>query len=877
VKTIGKERAWKLSALLIAFGAALLFIPHNPYPAERATGDELRESENGTPGIERYLFARRYNSRIPISAGLHAALARKADQLRALSMQKATLSTAWKCIGPDNIAGRVLCVKYHPTNPNLVFCGSASGGLWKSINGGATWTPSSDALPTLAVSCIVFDKADPQIMYIGTGEGSVNADRVCGDGVYKSTDGGASWTNITKGLIPDYDLCVNWIEQHPDAPDILFIATTYSDTSGAIFRSTDRGRVWEKVLSGPARKVSVDPFHPNRVLAAAGYAAGTVFAGGMYLSQSDGAPGSFTRVTSNLPRGDSIGNVSFEFSPAKDGAVIAIMSTGLWLLDYSAPTKDLLGVFRSADGGVHWEKIALNNDDPMLTIFRGQGWYDLYIRCHPKQPGLVFAGGVDNWVSTDFGTSWQQFSDWMNGTLGTWGDQHGLDFSPADPDILLICSDGGVFRTIGAWSKLNGFDELGAGLVTMQFYAMDYYRNNPLYIIGGTQDRGTDGTCIGVMPWQSLSGGDGGCVVFDHTDSNVVFIEMPCGYIMKSMDGGSGYAAACNGLNYLQYYGYQSAFVTPFVMHPSKHDVLFVGANMIYRTDDGATNWHPISVDLTGAYGMQYQFQAIATCQSNPDYLYAVTGAHPRVFRSRNAMANGIAKWDSVSSGLPGLFLCSVAVHPNDGETAYVGTSAFDPRSGVYKTTNGGAAWIFMPGATPATSLPNIPVNVLTIWEKNPEVVFAGTDIGVYVTTDGGANWRPYGTGMPNVVINDIKITPNGILYAASHGRGMWMSDVVLSNEGIPPVLPERPLLGVNYPNPFSSSTVIPFSLPRAGRISLHLFDAQGRIVRTLLDGELPAGDHACKLTGDGLRSGVYFCTIRCGTRSETRKLAFMR
>ncbi len=871
---INKAHFLHAGVLLAVAGALLLFPPiHVP----RQGGERFEnEGESEAPGIDHYLFPRRYNSSVSISAGLDVALAQKSSQLRALALRKAALTTSWKCIGPDNMAGRVICVKYHPTNPNVVFCGSAAGGLWKSIDGGASWAQTANDLPTLAVSCIAFDKSDPNVMYIGTGEGAANFDRVYGDGVYKSTDGGSSWTNIMKNVVPNVDLCINWIEQNPSQPDILYVAAAYGVDDGGVFRSTDRGNTWQKTLSGAARKVMVDPFFSNRVLAGIAYYKGSLQLNGLYVSENYGAPNSYMKLTDNLPTGDSIGNLSFDFSPARSGAVIAMLTISYQPTWKVIPVNDLRGIYQSSDGGAHWVKIDQSSTPEVYSMLNGQGWYNLYIRCNPTKPGVVFAGGLDNWMSTDFGSTWTQISLWYAGIQGSWADQHGMDFSPADPNTMLICSDGGIFGTTFSASGNYVFQEMGTGLVTMQFYAMDYAKDHSSFVAGGTQDRGTNGGYQSATQWYPLYGGDGGYTVFDYADSLTIYAETQFGGVYKSVDQGISFYPAYDGFEFTRDSASLFAFIPPYIMHPTDHNTLFMGANVIYCTTDAATLWRPISGDLTGEIGNHFQMQALALCKSKPDYIYGVTGAHPRVFRTRNASApNPI--WDSVTTGLPGLYLASVAVHPVDGEIVYVGTSAFDPRSGVYKSTNGGSQWTFMHGSTAATTLPNIPVNALAILEKNPEVVFAGTDIGVYVSTNGGGDWLPYGTNLPNVVVNDIKITPDGILYAATHGRGMWMTDLVLATNGVPSAVPEQPLLGRNYPNPVSVSTTIPFTLPNEDHLTLRLFDSGGKLVKTLLDGELPAGAHSYKLNAAGLRPGVYFYTIRCGSRSESRKLAVLR
>ncbi|MBE0644226.1 MAG: T9SS type A sorting domain-containing protein [Bacteroidetes bacterium] len=848
--------------------------------AERRA-DVLAGRSSDQPNQDWYFVPRIFNSTKRISEGLREATTYRELQVNRLAMRKQTFANAWSFVGPNTIAGRVLVVKFHPTNGSIAYAGSASGGVFKSTDGGSTWTAKSDHLPSLAIGHLAIDPVDPNIIYIGTGEGSNNWDAVNGDGIYKSTDGGETWTNVMKDVIKDLDLAVNFIAIHPDDRNLIFAATTYGSGTGALMRSTDGGVEWKAVLNGPARTVVIDKAKPDRILVGFGYYNGRS-SNGIYISDQRGERFTFNKVRDYLPASDSIGRVAMDLSPSVPGTIFCAMQRA----PKFAPTEnqDFLGIFKSTDFGDSWVKLASSGQSNMREALRSQGDYNLYIRCHPTDSNVVFFGGINSWRSTDGGNSFRQATT-QSGLAGAWVDMHDADFSPQNPDIMLLASDGGVFRTTDCRKSTMAMDEVGTGLATMQFYSINYDRQTPTRVMGGTQDRRNNIGDAATMNWTQLVnwGGDGGWVAFDYTDPKIFYVAYQYGRLGKTTNGGTSFTSIQKGLvlrdandNYL------FSFVTPFIMHPTDGQILFVGGNKVYRTNNGGTAWLPISDDLTGSGSSLSQFQHLAVCKTNPDVLYGVTGYSSIAYRTTNALAaESSVTWTRIDAGLPNLFLGEVAVHPTNGDIAYVGTAGFSPSSGVYKTTDGGSSWTFMKGATPETSLPDIPVGAIAIWEKNPQVLFVGTDIGVYVSIDAGENWLPFSEGLPNVVIDDLKITEGDVLYAGTHGRGMWRTSAIVST--VEDAERRKPIvfaLGQNYPNPVghrgnaaAQASTVPFTIEKAGQVAIRLYDAQGRLLRTVLDEYREAGSHEVQVSADGMRPGAYFYELRSGAKREVRKM----
>ncbi|MBR9975206.1 MAG: T9SS type A sorting domain-containing protein [Bacteroidetes bacterium] len=890
------RRLLPVSAFLIAALTAAVFFHVIPADDSGADGFLLRSAQYETkaqlraerradiesgrssdkPALDYYMIPRTYKATKRISEGLRDAVSARKRNLETLSFQKKTLANTWTFIGPNNIAGRVRIVRYHPTDASIVFAGSASGGLFKSTDGGTSWTPKTDHLPTLAVGSLAFDPVDPNVMYMGTGEGSNNWDAVNGDGVYKSTDQGETWTNVMEGVIKDLDLAVNDIVVHPQDRNLIFAATTYGGGSGALMRSTDGGVDWNAALNGPARSVLIDRVNPDRIIVGFGYYNGRS-SNGIYLSDERGERFSFRKVTETMPASDSIGRIVMDASLVVPGTIIA----GMQRAPKHAPTErqDFLGIFKSTDSGTSWVKLRSSTQSNMREVLRAQGDYNLHIRFHPTDSNVVFFGGINGWRSTDGGNSFRQVTT-QSGLAGAWVDHHSVDFSPVNPDVMLLSSDGGVFRTNDCRRSTMSMDETGTGLATMQFYAMNYDRKTPTRVAGGTQDRRNNIGDASSPQWRQLInwGGDGGYVAFDYEDENVFYVAYQYGRLGKTTNGGNSFFAIQEGLELRDGNdNYMFSFVTPFIMHPTARNTLFVGGNKIYRTTNSGTTWIAISDNLTGSGNSLSQFQNLAFCKTNPGVLYGVTGYSSLAYRSTNAMASpGDVTWSRIDAGIPNVYLGDVAVHPVNIDVAYVGTATFSPSSGIYKTTDGGSSWTFMKGATPETSLPDVPIGAIAIWDKNPEVVFAGTDIGVYVSNDGGANWIPFGEGLPTVVIDDLKITEDDVLYAATHGRGMWMTSAILSTKD--EAESRRPVifhLGQTYPNPVAAArqTVVPFTLEKAGHVTVRVYDAQGRLLRTVLDEHREAGTQQATISAAGLRPGPYFYELRSGSTREVRKM----
>jgi photosystem II stability/assembly factor-like uncharacterized protein len=835
---------------------------------------ETIKVRNNDPGVDWFIIRRTLNSDTPISIGLDAARKQLDMQEASMALHKTGFVNQWSNIGPFNIAGRSRVVVFDPSDANILYTGAAAGGVWKSTDAGNTWVAKTDHFTTLAVGDIAIDKNNPNIVFAGTGEGSNNWDRVYGDGLYRSSDAGETWTNIMESREVENDECINSIALHPESSDTIYCALRGGNSG--ILKTTDAGASWVQVQGGVGREVIVDPHKPEIVYVAIAHSNGSGN-NGIWISDSNGVRGSFKRADSLLPVGDSIGNISIDVSPSKPGYLVAVISKGYLInrtSDGYVDSRDFLGVFTSTDYGQSWSRAAASEDSKLSRFMRGQADYNLYARFHPTDHNIIFMGGIHNWRSTDFGASFKQVSNYH-----TWVDLHSADFSPANPDVMAVASDGGVYITQDCQQEEIQWSEKATGLATMQFYGMDFDPQNTSRVAGGTQDRRNNMLDLGDVDWTHLSyGGDGGYVAFDAEDSDIFYVSSQYGNFARTKDGGVTFKRLTGGLEGANKKNF--GFVTPFIMHPEDSKTLFLGGQKMFRLE--GDTWVAISESLTKDSTSFKAFQDLAICKNNPDVLWGVTGNKKRVFRTLNCMDEpDQVQWEMVNGvqkRVPGLFLSAVAVHPDSGDVAYVGTLEFQVRSGVYKTTDGGVSWMHMKGSTPETTLPSVPIGAINVYEPDPNIVFAGTDVGVYISRNGGWDWLPFNNGLPRVVVDDLKITADGILYAATHGRGMWMTDISLvSVEGIDEAMPSNMQLGQNYPNPFNPSTTIPYTVNERSNVTLEVFDSHGALVNKLVDRTVDPGSYTASFDARAYPSGSYFYRLTIGADRITKKMLLMK
>lgn len=771
---------------------------------------------------------------IPAGSRWNAYIEQQKLSERARQNQGLNPTAVWTSLGPVNIAGRCTPIAIDPLDHNHLLVGSASGGLWTSADAGASWEPVDDNLPTLAVGAILFDENDPNIVYIGTGEGNFSADAVFGVGVLRSTDGGLTWSPYGTGL--DWQIgdgkCVEKLAMDPSTGAII------AATTAGIYRLD--GGVWTQTLAGTATGLLRHPTDTSLFYAALGRTSGGA-TNGFYKSTDDGL--TWTEITAGWPT--THGRCDIAQCTSQPNILYAgISNTG----------GALLGIYKTTDGGDNWV-LAYNTDNH----YSSQGWYDLVIAVDPSNPDKVYSGGVDLWLSTDGAATFTHQTRWdlpPGDPQYVHADQHGWAFHPDDPNHVYACCDGGVFQSFD--SGVN-WEEITTGMTTMQFYDIDVAQNDVGLSMGGTQDNGTNVTS-GTTTWMRSLGGDGFHCNIDYTKPDTMYMEYYNGNHYRSYNRGVTIGRIMGGI------GEGGAWDTPVHLDYTNTAILYTAHNKIYKTTNRGGLWTAKTGTLPG------QGTTIAQSASNPNVLYAGYSAVRNIHRSTDRGET----WAPVTAtGLPNRSITRIKVHPTDPNTLFSSYSGFSTNN-VWKSTDAGATWTSIGG-----NLPALPVSALAVDPQDPNVIYAGTDLGVWRTEDGGLNWLPYGVGLPNAVIGDLKIVENQrLLRAGTYGRGLW--ETTLTAGGASSVQEsETPAPGVSvvnvFPNPLRiDQATVRFTLPTAGRVRVQLFDASGRLIETPLDRDLGPGTHRVEWPSRA-PSGVYFVKVHQGKQTSSSKLIIER
>ena len=702
---------------------------------------------------------------VPVEARLKAF--GKARAMRQGTATKAASSApSWTFAGPTNVPGRIADLAVHPTDVNTVYAASAAGGVFKSTDGGTNWTPVFDEIGPQPVGAIAIHPGNPNILYAGTGEANAATDNYEGTGVYKSTDGGGSWTLM--GLPNSYS--IGRILVDPLRPETVYVAVAgrmfgFSPERG-LYRSQNGGLTWEQLLYLDDSTACIDvALHPTT---------GTVFAAMWHRWRNPmqrQAGGWTTAIWRSIDFGTNWvklnGGISSGFGlPAPSsilgriGLTLDPASTTVYAMFDEHP-GNFAGIYRSDDLGDFWFRV---NDGAMGDFVRGFGWYFGQIRCAPGQPDIVYACGVELYRSLDGGESWVDVANNVH------VDNHAIAFWPGNPDMIYQGGDGGV--AFSADGGLNWTPKANMG--NSQFYAMTIDKLNPQRLYGGTQDNGTLRTMTGAVGnWNFILGGDGFYSIVDFTNSAIIYAEFQNGNLRKSTNTGASFSSAMNGVD-INYNNERHNWSTPVEMAPYNNNVLYYGSNLLYKTANAAGLWTAISGDLTdGPDPGNLGFGTITTIgvsPNTPGVVYVGTD-DANVWVTANDGGN----WTNISAGLPNRWVTRVTVHPTDPNTAYVTLSGYkvgDHAAHIYKTTNAGANWTPIGG-----NLFDAPINDVVIDPDHPEsALYIATDFGVYMTNDDGANWIALDQGMPAVTpVHDIDFhQATRKLAAGTHGRSMY-------------------------------------------------------------------------------------------------------
>ena len=681
--------------------------------------------------------------RFPLPTALEAEWARY-QKTHALPENK--VAANWNSLGPFTSEsgyggiGRINCVAFLPGNPDVLWAGAPAGGLWKSVNGGQTWTTNTDQLSVLGVSAIAIDPTNTNVMYIATGDG--DAADTYSTGVLKSVDGGQSWTSTALSFQVTQLMRIRHLLIQPGTPNTLLAATTTG-----VFISKNAGASWTETVDGNFYDIKYKPDDPTVAYAAT--------RDRIYKSTNAGTTWTLVKT---IP---TSGRLALAVTPANPNFLYALSSINN--PNDADAYAGYNGLYVSTDAGINY---TLQSSSPNLLNGSasgsgkgGQGWYDLCLAIDPLNANIVYVGGVNTWKSTNGGLTWTLKTHWTNGGGGgvaiTHADKHCMAWQ--NNTTLFQGNDGGLYKTTNGG---NTWTDLSNGLIISQMYTVGLSQSNNS-ILCGLQDNGTKGLIGGV--WDDVGGGDGMECFINPVTPTVMYRSTQRGSLSRSINGGANWS----GITPSGESG-KGAWITPFTIDPSTPTTIYCAYKSVYKSINQGTNWTKIGSNILSDTNAVFTLLAIAPSNSNT--IYAAVSKD--IYRT----TDGGTVWSKVTGNLllSSTNITWIAVSPKDPNTVYVTLGNYASGRKVFKSVTGGSTWANISG-----TLPNLPANTIVFQKDSKEALYVGMDVGVFYRDSAMTDWVPYNTGLPNVPVSDLEIrNSTGKLYAATYGRGLWAADV---------------------------------------------------------------------------------------------------
>ncbi len=641
----------------------------------------------------------------------------------------------WQSIGPwtvpngqtygnsrINVAGRISSLAVDPSNPSHILVGAANGGIWESHDHGDSWYPRSDFAPTLAIGAIVFDPRDPSHVYCGTGEG--NWWSWLGAGILHSTDGGANWAVLcTYPFVGQgfYDLVID-----PQNSLRMIAATT-----GGLYTSVDGGRNW--TARRYQRTWSLAYWLSSQTNAQI-LAART---DGLYSSIDDGV--TWTQVT--------LSGASAWFN--RLAVAVAPSHPDVAYLWGSQNSNACLWWY----SGGSW--VSLN---PPEDVYVGQSWYDWFLAVSPDHASQIYVGAIHAYRGDVTGSSitWINISNKLSGD-SIHPDQHAIAFEPGNPDTIYIGNDGGLFRS---WDRGMSWVPCNNGLVISEFEYLAQNHGSSRWLIGGTQDNGTE-RWTGSIIWEHVADGDGGDCAVNRTDPRIVFHTY---YGMSpERSTSSGDWNSWSRINPPIPPSQGSLFYPPLETSATNGDTIAIGGEALYISRDNGTNWDCLSFTSPGTASALYILDG--------DSVYVGT-TNGLVYKAQWSGSS----WGTLtllSSPRTGAYISDLFVDSGNPNRIWV-TSRTIYGGRVFRSDDGGSTW-----RDCTFGLPGLPVNAIEVDNANSDRIWIAMDLGVYQSLDCGATWANFSNGLPNVYVGDLLFHPHArVLRAGTRNRGIWQIPV---------------------------------------------------------------------------------------------------
>lgn len=676
--------------------------------------------------------------------------------------QAAGSSSNWTYIGNTgdaNLAGvgRVNHVRFFPGNTNIIYACTPSGGLWKSVNAGSSWTTNTDNLIDISVDDIAINPLNTNIQYIamGDGDGGYAGYTPSTVGVLKSTDGGNTWNPSGLYLqLPTTGPSVTTIQQlliNPVDTGVLFAAST-----SGLYYTSNGGLSWTNVIPNhDIRDVEFMAKHTDVVFASG-------FDGTFWRSTNYGT--SFTQVTGGWSSSDRL---EIGVTPAD--------SEYIYILAGNAGNGGYDGVYLSTNGGTSFtaESTSSLSVNPLgwnsngSDKGTGQGWYDLSIAVSPTNRDSLLIGGVNIWASANDGKSFgsKAITLWNNNPY-VHADIHYICFAPGSGKHFITGCDGGVFSVALSGGTATPTD-IGNNLGIAQQYGIGNSQQTSTEFITGWQDNGTNISAASSTAWSQVVGGDGTLCFIDYTNDQNQYASYPDGTLYASINGG-GFNTITNGLPN------SGPWIVPFLEDPKTPNTIYCGFTDVYQSTNQGGTWTQKST--WGSSASLNQIDAIAIDSSaNTDVYAAGYSSSGSVIEFTSNITAGTPTWTNITSGLPSTSatISAIAVNPKNPAQVWVTFSGYSANAKVYYSANGNTAtptWTNL-----SAGLPNLPVNCILYESGTPDGIYIGMDGGVYYRDNTTSGWVNFSSGLPNVPVNQLAMyNATHTLRAATFGRGSW-------------------------------------------------------------------------------------------------------
>lgn len=829
--------------------------------------------------------------------------------------------------GPWNVGGRTRALGIDVSNENRILAGTPSGGMWLSTDGGASWGQTNSLAQLKNATCLAQDRrpTHTNVWYYGSGEAygasaSGSSAYYLGDGLFKSTDGGVSWTQLTStGAGAPNSFTTNFQLVWNVATDVSAadsIEEVYAATYGAIYRSINGGTTWTTVKTGGSYFTDVN-VSATGVVYATMSDDGTVAQKGIYRSVDGvafvnimpaGFPTAYNRIVSGINPSNENEVYFLANTPGFGKVTYNYLGDAEWnsLWKYTYITGDGAG----ANGT--WQDLSMNlpNTGGQFDRWQVQGSYDMVIKVHPGNSNIMYIGGTNLYrstsafqdsTSTTFIGGYQQFSALpvINSYANHHPDQHCLEFFPSDPNKMLSGNDGGVFKTMNNTDSSITWQSLNNGYLTSMFYtvAIDHATPGNNIIIGGAQDNGSwyTNSANPTTPWVQPRGGDGSYCAIADGQSNYYFSIQNAKMMRATLDG----AGAITSFARIDPIGLKDPeFINPYTLDPNNNNIMYLaGGKYLWRNDDLSGipmvgNWDSITTNWTRFADSVPTAGSIVTavhaCKGTPNRVYYGTDKK-RVYRVDNANVGTPTPVDITPASGSVLFpnagyVNCITTDPLDGNKILVTFSNYNVYSMFY-STDGGTTWAKAAGNLEQTSSGS-GVGSSFRWASimhvsDGTVYLVCTSTGFYATdTLNGTStvWVQQGaTTIGNSVCDMIDVRESdGLVVVATHASGIYSANITSVNDittGHSIELSKTELELNNYPNPASTATTISFKLNRSGKVKLDLWDERGRVIRSIIDGNQAAGEQKVDLDVSALKPGMYYYTLIADNKRKTNKL----